>query len=393
MKILHTSDWHIGHMLYGHDRTEEQQSMLDQMVEIVAQEKPDVFILAGDVYDTSQPSAAAQTMFNKTIIRLHDTHPDMTIVATAGNHDSGSKHEIFRTPWEYLNVHTIGNLNKENPSSHIIEIPEKGFVIAVPYTHERFLRDGLFQQLIDEVASRNTTQLPVILTAHTSIVGANFSGHENATEKNIGGIDSVDVNNIGNGYDYLALGHIHKPQFIHTGKHNVRYSGTPIAISFDEVKEHTVTLLEIHQHGETLTESNFRFIPIHNPHPLTTIPEEGFAAWEHIKKSLENFPDDAPNYIRLNIKAGDIRKTEAFIEGNNIVKGKKCEILFINIERATDENENHSRTQLTVEELQQISPIEIARLYAKDTGKVFDEDMEQLFIETLQILNEEEREL
>ncbi len=68
MKILHTSDWHIGHMLYGHDRTEEQQSMLDQMVEIVAQEKPDVFILAGDVYDTSQPSAAAQTMFNKTII-------------------------------------------------------------------------------------------------------------------------------------------------------------------------------------------------------------------------------------------------------------------------------------------------------------------------------------
>ena len=393
MKILHTSDWHIGHMLYGHDRTEEQQSMLDQMVKIVAQEKPDVFILAGDVYDTSQPSAAAQTMFNKTIIRLHDTHPDMTIVATAGNHDSGSKHEIFRTPWEYLNVHTIGNLNKENPSSHIIEIPEKGFVIAVPYTHERFLRDGLFQQLIDEVASRNTTQLPVILTAHTSIVGANFSGHENATEKNIGGIDSVDVNNIGNGYDYLALGHIHKPQFIHTGKHNVRYSGTPIAISFDEVKEHTVTLLEIHQHGETLTESNFRFIPIHNPHPLTTIPEEGFAVWEHIKKSLENFPDDAPNYIRLNIKAGDIRKTEAFIEGNNIVKGKKCEILFINIERATDENENHSRTQLTVEELQQISPIEIARLYAKDTGKVFDEDMEQLFIETLQILNEEEREL
>ena len=393
MKILHTSDWHIGHMLYGHDRTEEQQSMLDQMVKIVAQERPDVFILAGDVYDTSQPSAAAQTMFNKTIIRLHDTHPDMTIVATAGNHDSGSKHEIFRTPWEYLNVHTIGNLNKENPSSHIIEIPEKGFVIAVPYTHERFLRDGLFQQLIDEVASRNTTKLPVILTAHTSIVGANFSGHENATEKNIGGIDSVDVNNIGNGYDYLALGHIHKPQFIHTGKHNVRYSGTPIAISFDEVKEHTVTLLEIHQYGETLTESNFRFIPIHNPHPLTTIPEEGFAAWEHIKESLRNFPDDAPNYIRLNIKAGDIRKTEAFTEGNNIVNGKKCEILFINIERATDGNENHSRTQLTVEELQQISPIEIARLYAKDTGKVFDEDMEQLFIETLQILNEEEREL
>ena len=392
MKILHTSDWHLGHLLYNHDRTEEQQSMLDQMVEIVKEEQPDVFILAGDVYDTSQPSAAAQTMFNKIIIRLHDTHPGMTIVATAGNHDSGSKHEIFRTPWEYLNVHTIGNLDKENPSSHIIEIPKIGFVIAVPYAHERFLRDGVFQQLIDEVANRNTARLPVILCAHTSITGANFTGHENATGKNIGGIDAVNVNIIGNGYDYLALGHIHKPQFIHTGKHNVRYSGTPIAISFDENNEHTITLLEIHQHGEILTEKNFRFIPIHNPHPLTTIPEEGFAAWENIKESLKNFPDDAPDYIRLNIKAGDVRKTEAYREGENIVSGKQCKILFINIEKAQDGNGSQSQTQLTVEELQQISPIEIARLYAKDTGKVFDEDMEQLFNETLQILNEEERE-
>jgi len=141
-----------------------------------------------------------------------------------------------------------------------------------------------------------------------------------------------------------------------------------------------------------LTEKNFRFIPIHNPHPLTTIPEEGFAAWENIKESLKNFPDDAPDYIRLNIKAGDVRKTEAYREGENIVSGKQCKILFINIEKAQDGNGSQSQTQLTVEELQQISPIEIARLYAKDTGKVFDEDMEQLFNETLQILNEEERE-
>ena len=75
MKILHTSDWHLGHMLYGYDRTEEQQSMLDQMVEIVRDHKPDAFILAGDVYDTPQPSAAVQTMLTKMIVALHDVHP------------------------------------------------------------------------------------------------------------------------------------------------------------------------------------------------------------------------------------------------------------------------------------------------------------------------------
>ena len=83
MKILHTSDWHLGHVLYGYDRTEEQQSMLDQMVGIVRDEKTDVFILAGDVFDTAQPSAAVQTMLAKMIVALHDAHPTMPIVMTA----------------------------------------------------------------------------------------------------------------------------------------------------------------------------------------------------------------------------------------------------------------------------------------------------------------------
>ena len=107
MKILHTSDWHLGHILYNYDRTEEQLSMLDQMVSIVEEQKPDVFLLCGDVYHTSQPSAAIQTMLSEALVRIHDANPGMTIVMTAGNHDSGSKHEIFRKPWLALKVHAI----------------------------------------------------------------------------------------------------------------------------------------------------------------------------------------------------------------------------------------------------------------------------------------------
>ena len=96
MKILHTSDWHLGHTLYNYDRTEEQADMLRQMTEIVEKHKPDVFLLSGDVYHTPQPSAAVQTMFTDAMVRIHDANPGMTIVVTAGNHDSGTRHEIFR---------------------------------------------------------------------------------------------------------------------------------------------------------------------------------------------------------------------------------------------------------------------------------------------------------
>ena len=82
MKILHTSDWHLGHTLYNYDRTEEQLAMLSQMVHIVERERPDVFLLCGDVYHTSQPSASVQTMMAEALVRIHAANPLMTIVVT-----------------------------------------------------------------------------------------------------------------------------------------------------------------------------------------------------------------------------------------------------------------------------------------------------------------------
>ena len=98
MKVLHTSDWHLGHTLYGYDRTEEQQAMLDQMVKIAQDEKTDLFLVSGDIYHTSEPKPVVQKMFNKAIAKLSKSCPDMTIVITAGNHDSGTRHEIFKSP-------------------------------------------------------------------------------------------------------------------------------------------------------------------------------------------------------------------------------------------------------------------------------------------------------
>ena len=386
MKILHTSDWHLGHTLYNYDRYEEQQAMLDQMVEIVEEQKPDVFLLCGDVFHTSQPSNAIQTTLSEALVKIHKANPEMVIVMTAGNHDSGTKHEIFRTPWRALNVFAIGQLEKENLNDHIIKVPGKGYVIAIPYVNERNLPEGFFQQLLDKVAAENTEGLPVVMTAHTTVKGCDFLGHDQSKEHVVGGIDSIDLEQLGEGYDYLALGHIHHGQFIHSGKHNVRYSGTPLPISFDETFNHSVSMVEIVKHGDTPTATE---IEINNPRPLVTLPSEGMASWETAKELLRKFPDDIPAYIRLNVEIDDFLPVEAQAEAAGLVKEKQCHVCHINAKRKTN-NQTEAKV-LTVQEFQAEKPIEIAKQYAEYEGISFDEEMTLMFNEIVNMVNDDAR--
>lgn len=386
MKILHTSDWHLGHVLYGYDRTNEQQAMLEQMVEIVKEEKPDVFLLCGDVYHTSQPSAAVQTMLTDGMVSIHNAHPQMKIVMTAGNHDSGTKHEIFRTPWRALGVYAVGQLEKENPDEHIIEVPGKGYVIAVPYANERNIPDGFFQQLLDRVAERNTEGLPVVLTAHTTVKGCDFTGHDHATEYSVGGIDSFELEQMGEGYDYLALGHIHHEQFVHSGKHNVRYCGTPLAVSFDETFPHSVSMVEIGKHGEKPAVEK---VEIENPRPLVTLPTEGAASWEEAKSLLAKFPDDIPAYIRLNVEIDDFLPVETNAEASSLAKSKQCRFCYINAKRKKA-GQSEAKV-LTVQEFQSENPVEIAKRYAEYSGISFDEELESMFKEAMTMVADDSR--
>lgn len=376
MKILHTSDWHLGHALYNYDRTEEQVAMLLQTIEIVKSEKPDLFLLSGDIYHTAQPSSAVQTLFTEAIVQIHDANPNMSIIITAGNHDSGSKHEIFRTPWQALKVYSIGNLDKDNPESHIIEIPNIAYVIAIPYSYERSIPHGFFKNLLLEVEEKNIAQLPVIMMAHTTISGCDFKGHDHSTELSVGGIDSLEVAELGEGYDYLALGHIHHEQWIRGSHHHIRYSGSPLPVNFDENYEHSVSIVTIEKHG---AEPQLKKIAINNPHPLVTLPTDGFVSWEEGKRLLENFPDDIPAYIRLNIEIDDFLPTEATQEAVNLTKGKNCRFCLIHTQRK--QKPKGSAKVMTVQEFQAESPIDIARRFAEDSGIEFDEDLTEMFEE------------
>lgn len=387
MKILHTSDWHLGHTLYNYDRTEEQRLMLEQMTAIVAEEQPDAMLICGDIYHTPQVSAAVQTLFTDAMVSMHKACPTMIIVVTAGNHDSGTKHEIFRTPWRALGVYAIGTIDKEHLEEHIIDINGKGWVVAVPYCHERNMPDGLFQRLTDMAVERNTAGVPIVLTAHTTVKGCDIAGHDNANEFTVGGIEYFDLEQMGKGYDYLALGHIHHAQFVMGGHHRVRYSGTPVAVSFDENYSHSVSIVEIGSHGETPT---VKTIEITTPKPLVTLPTTGTATWEDAKTMLQKFPPDIEAYIRLNVETDSFLPPEANAEASNIAETKKCRFCLINTIRKGSSN-TETKT-LTVEELKKESPIDIARHYAEYKGVSFDKEMEELFTEAVRLVEEDKRE-
>ena len=386
MKIIHTSDWHLGQNLYGYDRTQEQSGALRQIEELVLQEAPDALVVSGDIYDSPQPSSAVQTLFTEAIMRIHRASPQTAIVITAGNHDSGAKHEISRVLWETQNVHMIGTINKEDTLEQIIKLPGKGFIIAVPYSSERHIPEGFWQTLLDEVEAQNEGGLPVVLMAHLTVSGCDFMGHDNVRDISVGGIDAVELEELGVGYDYVALGHIHRAQTIEGSGGRVRYSGTPVPVSFDENYPHTVSVVEIASHGAAPA---IREVSITNPYPLVTLPSEGYAPWDEVKRLLTEYPKDNPSYVRLNVEVEDVLPPDAIPEARKILSDGEGRFCLVNARRKRIESAE--KTALSVTEFRAMDPVAVARLYAEESGRVFDEDLEAIFNEVVREVREDER--
>lgn len=316
MKILHTSDWHLGHVLYEHERTEEQQDFLRQLQNIVCEQHPDALLVCGDVFDRVAAPVSARDMYVRALLDMHDVCPNMQIVVTAGNHDGKSNLEIEGLLWERLHVKVVGQPDFDEDGNldvdrHIVEICDaqgrvQGFVVAVPHIYEYSYpqignaetkeerQKQFFQTLLDRTAQRNPNGLPVVLTAHLTMTGSNLAGHNFADS--IGGIDTVDQTQLGNGYDYLAMGHIHNAKTFTGNGPMARYCGTPLAIAFDETGTHGVSLVTLEKDSEPVVEE----IAINNVKPLLTIPAKP-ALFEDALAELRNLPNSTAAYIRLNV--------------------------------------------------------------------------------------------
>lgn len=387
MKILHTSDWHLGHTLYNYDRSQEQQAFLEQLSRIVAEEKPDAMVVSGDIYHYSTPSVTTQKMYTDGMLEIHRACPEMAIVVTAGNHDSSSKLEIDSNLWNHFGVKVVGNIERNqeevNLGKHIVEVRDKegelkGYIIAVPHVYpqnfpmldtetpreERQAR--FFQALQDEVEKINTDELPVVLMAHLSIEGSDRTGHDETA----GGIEYVPISSMGEGYDYLALGHIHCPQDIKGNGRHARYCGTPLPVNFDETYPHSVSIIEVRRHEAP----QIRTVEIENPMPLVTLPKEA-VTFEEAIKLLEEYPDDKPAYIRLNVLIKDYLAPDRNERASGAVKGKKCKYCYIKSNREKQASDDRAR-HISIQEMQEMSPLEIAKLYYQEAeGEEMDEEL------------------
>ena len=262
MKIIHTADLHLGQIIYqNYDRVDEHEHFFDQLETICKDEQPDALVVSGDVFDIPQPSASTRKFFTDRFVRLHGIRPEMKIVITAGNHDSASRLQADRAVWTLANTKIVGN----SPSTDLLGTPDgwqddfivkldSGYIVALPFMNGE--RTGVIQSILNRVAADNTENKPVVMTGHLAVTGTDVTGHD----FEIGKIKTQSIEAFGKGYDYLALGHIHKPQTIgHQEdclKDDVtypsgvaRYSGSALHVSCDEKYPHSVSIVEIGRRG------------------------------------------------------------------------------------------------------------------------------------------------
>ncbi|MBR1627068.1 MAG: exonuclease SbcCD subunit D [Bacteroidales bacterium] len=374
LKILHTSDWHLGNQPSGYDRSVSEAYFLEQLKEIVEREQPDCMIVSGDIYNLSSPSAAVQKMYTNAMLEIHNTCPNMTIIVIAGNHDSPSKLEIDSNLWSCFNVFVTGSIEKRNDTvdfkRHIIEIKNKnretvGYVAAIPYFYIRNY-PNLFENLEEYIKSTVDLRLPIVLTCHLAVSGSEIRSNN----PHVADMEFFPLEMLGEIYDYIALGHIHLPQTLKNSNAKARYSGSPLSISFNENYPHSVTVAEISGKNSL----NTRTIDIKDNMPLITVPKES-GSIEEVFQYAETHKDSLKNcFIRFNVKVKDFLPSNSKEKAIELCESIGAYFCTFNIERKSNDVQKNDKT-VTVEEFKQMSVMDVARSYMRNQNINADDDL------------------
>lgn len=307
MRILHTSDWHLGLETNGHERLTEQSLFLDWLVETVVGEGVDALLVAGDVYDVVNPSVSSQTLFASFLVRLHERAPRCQVVVVAGNHDSGSRLEIPRPLGLALGeIQLVGTFQPDEPTRHAFRLRDASganaaWCLAIPFLRASDLDcrvqegEGPEQAFVRALrtaygalarACRDIDPtLPIVAMGHLTLSGSERTGSERLL---IGGVESIPVEALAEGVDYVALGHIHRAQSWKGGA--VRYCGSPIPIDFDERNgKQRVILVDLEAPGAAPL---VRELEVPRAVLMVRFPREG-GTWEDAVREIEVF-DDSP---------------------------------------------------------------------------------------------------
>ncbi|WP_350306789.1 exonuclease subunit SbcD [Photorhabdus viridis] len=321
MRIIHTSDWHLGQYFFTKSRAVEHQHFLRWLIKQVENYRVDALIVAGDVFDTGSPPSYARELYNRFVVELQPTGCQLIILG--GNHDSVATLNESKELLSCLNTTVIANAD-EDPQKQIKTLNTRegqagAILCSIPFLRPRDIMtsqsgqsgeqkqlalqeaiaehyDQLYQQarkLRDEL----DLPLPIIATGHLTTVGA--SATDSVRDIYIGTLDAFPAQAFPPA-DYIALGHIHRPQIVAKSEH-IRYSGSPIPLSFDEVgQEKSVCLVEFTQ--DKL--ASITLLPIPQYQPMQLIRGD----LQQIEQQLQTFNDykgEQPVWLDIEVATQD----------------------------------------------------------------------------------------
>lgn len=315
MRILHTSDWHLGQQLYDYDRGPEHDVFLQWLLERIGQLQIDAVLITGDIYDVTNPPVEAQQRFYRFLREALAVSPYLQIVVIGGNHDSPGRVELPRELADPARVFLVGSMPREDgrpaPEKVLVPLKDSTGVVAVICAAVPYLRPGDLAAVRDslsglrrlhadvaDAARRCANGLPFLITGHLHVAGSALS---ELSERRIfvGGEEAVAADIYPADATYVALGHLHKPQEL-PGQTTIRYAGSPLPLSVTERDyEHSVVVLEVS--NDALTVNTLR-----TPRPVKflRVPASGALPLPELEAALRNLqvsdsPEDLRPYLEI----------------------------------------------------------------------------------------------
>lgn len=411
LKLLHTSDWHIGRTLYGRKRYEEFEAFMSWLAETIQQNEIDALLVAGDVFDTSAPSNRAQELYYRFLCRVAASSC-RHVVVVAGNHDSPSFLNAPKELLKALDVHVVGS-STSSPEDEVLvlcneqDAPEL-IVCAVPYLRDRDIRvaeagesvEDKERKLIEGIRTHYAAvaalaeqkreelgvDIPIVGTGHLFTAGGQTVDGDGVRELYVGSLAHVTAGIFPACFNYLALGHLHVPQKVN-GSETIRYSGSPLPMGFGEAKQQkSVCQVEFHS-----TAASVQLIDV----PIFQKLERVKGDWEGISnRIIELTATDDPNRSRAWLEViydgteviGDLReRLEAAISGTQmeILRIKNNRIIErvlgqIHEEETLDDlnvNDVFERC-LAVHDVPEEQRPELLRAYQETVSSLYEDDVQ-----------------
>lgn len=389
-RLLHTSDWHLGRKLAGYDRSAEFEAFFDFLERIIADKKPDLMLISGDVFDTGSPANEVVRRYCSLLVNLHLLFPDLQVVITCGNHDSPSFLNIHAEVFKFFSAKVTGCVEYQDTeidwqkmvSEIMVDNQPAAIVCSVPYLRSGDLRrigeNATIKDFYTEVyaraeALRQNLNIPIIATGHFTAQGSSYPDNPI-----VGGMEGEDADGFPP-FDYIALGHIHRAQQC-GGRSNIRYSGSPLTYSFSEVK-YSKSITEVVFNGAEI--SSIETIEVPQAADLLIVPTKQGDIFE-VQEACRNLDANKDLYLAINIKP-EFRTPETKSRIiNEFLAGKQAKFCNWHIGKVSNITQTTETQTITAREFKNTDPIDIiSELYHIRTSHTLDTKYIQMLKEII----------